>query len=96
MAGRAIEIRSAVVVARLGAVTLGELNDKGEQVLVVACEPCHRTGRYSVARLIERHGAGAGLPDLLAVLSQSCDQASAPGARRCHAIYAGLPHRKAG
>ncbi len=73
--------------AQSGAVTLADIKDAGEQFLVVACEPCNRTGRYSVARLIEQHGEDAGLPDLLAYLTRSCDQPSAPGARRCNAVY---------
>ena len=70
-----------------GSVRLGKLIDKGENHFVVACEPCKRTGRYNVARLIEKHGPDAALPDVLGYLTRTCNQPSAAGSRRCHAIY---------
>ena len=70
-----------------GSVRLGELIDKGEDPFVVACEQCKRTGRYNVARLIETHGRDAALPDVLGYLTRTCNQPSAAGSRRCHAIY---------
>jgi hypothetical protein len=48
-----------------GAVTLGDIAGK-LQMLDVACSRCERRGRLSVAKLIERHGAGAGLPQAIA------------------------------
>ena len=45
-----------------GSVRLGELIDKGEDHFVVAYEPCKRTGRYNLARLIETHGREEALP----------------------------------
>ena len=63
-----------------GSVRLGELIDKGEDYFVVACEPCKRTGRYNVARLIEKHGRDAALPDVLGYLTRTCNQPSAAGA----------------
>jgi hypothetical protein len=68
-------------------VRLGELINKGEDHFVVACEPCKRTGRYNVARLIETHGRDAALPDVLGYLTRTCNQPSAAGSRRWHAIY---------
>ncbi len=70
-----------------GSVSLAEVETTGLSHLEVICEPCRRTGRYSVAGLIALHGPDAGLPDLLAFLTRSCDQPSAPGARRCNAVY---------
>ena len=70
-----------------GSVRLGELIDKGEDHFVVACEPCKRTGRYNVARLIETHGRDAAFPDVLGYLTRTCNQLSAAGSRRCRAIY---------
>jgi hypothetical protein len=46
-----------------GAVTLGEIAGR-LPMLEVACSRCDRHGRLSVAKLIERHGADARLPDL--------------------------------
>ena len=71
----------------IGSVRLGELIDKGEDHFVVACEAFKRTGRYNVARLIEAHGPDAALPDVLGCLTRTCNQPSAAGSRRCHAIY---------
>ena len=41
-------------------------------LLEVSCRHCDRRGRYRVARLIERHGAAMGLPELRRVLSAGC------------------------
>src|SRR5437868_4967440 len=38
----------------------------------VECRKCGRRGDYSPARLIERHGAGLTLPNLLPILSADC------------------------
>ena len=71
-----------------GSKTLGEVADSGEAQLVVICEPCSRTGRYNVARLIETHGRDASLPDLLSYVTRSCNRPAIPGAHhRCHAVY---------
>lgn len=43
----------------------------GDQVRVV-CELCGRSGAYSRARLVQRHGADMGLPALLATISADC------------------------
>ena len=32
------------------------LSDVRDPTLTIACEPCGRRGRYSIAQLIERHG----------------------------------------
>ena len=40
------------------------LSDVHEPALIIVCEPCGQRGRYSVARLMERHG-DAKLTDLL-------------------------------
>ena len=40
--------------------------------LTIACEPCGRRGRWSVARLAERHGADVTLHELLSLLTQGC------------------------
>ena len=46
-----------------------------------------RTGRYNVARLMETYGRDGALPDLPHLLTHECAKPSAPGARRCHAVY---------
>jgi hypothetical protein len=71
-----------------GAVLLGEVARRQEW-LEVACDRCGRRGRYRTARLVARHGAGMGLPDLLAELSRDCpNRASASLYDRCAAHYA--------
>jgi hypothetical protein len=75
---------------RAGALTLRDLLDAGETHLHVLCQPCGRSGRYGVQRLMAVHGDAA-LPDLLRLLTKDCDKPDAGGARRCHAVYARLP-----
>ena len=52
--------------ARSGAITLSDVR---ETLLAAVCTPCKRRGVYSVRRLEAKHGS-AGLPDLLAFLSE--------------------------
>jgi hypothetical protein len=73
--------------AKSGAVTLADIEAAGEDMLVLACDPCARTGRYAVARLIETHGRVAGLPDLRAYLSRDCQAGPSATARRCNALF---------
>jgi hypothetical protein len=64
---------------RSGAITFGDLQGRIE-MLRVACTKCERSGRYSVARLIERYGPDAGLPDWKdAVITADCPQRAKPG-----------------
>src|SRR5438046_6255973 len=57
-----------------GSITLGELQGK-LTMLDVACRRCERSGRVSLARLIEEHGADMGLPDLWESLAGDCEHA---------------------
>jgi hypothetical protein len=68
--------------------------------LVVACGPCGRRGRWSVARLAERHGAEIPLHTLLPLLTAECkwqrgpkDPAPRPYEPRCLARFAELAAR---
>ena len=54
-----------------GAVTLGDIADKGE-ILEIECLDCERFGRYRITRLIEQHGADFGLPHLREILAADC------------------------
>jgi hypothetical protein len=65
---------------RSGAITFGDLAGRLD-VLRVACSKCDRAGQYSVARLIERHGADAGLPDWKATITADCPRRPKPGSR---------------
>src|SRR5260370_833901 len=51
----------------------GALSDVREPTLTIVCEPCGRRGRYAVARLIEKYGADAKLPDLRLALA-NCEK----------------------
>src|SRR5947208_7719177 len=57
-----------------GSITLGELQGK-LTTLDIACHRCERRGRVSLARLIDEHGAGTGLPDLWESLAGDCEHA---------------------
>jgi len=58
--------------ARIEGVTLGQVCAGGMVMLEVACHCCPRRGRYRVTRLIDRHGAGKGLPELRDMLAVDC------------------------
>jgi hypothetical protein len=53
---------------RAGAIILSDLTAK---TIGVVCDKCGRRGRYSVARLLNKHG-DIGLPELAAAVSADC------------------------
>jgi hypothetical protein len=69
--------------ARDGARTLSDIRTS---TLTIACAPCGRRGRYSVARLMDEHG-DAKLPELLVTLTQCPKARSVSVYDRCRAIY---------
>jgi hypothetical protein len=74
-----------------GAYTLEDLAARAS-MLGVACKRCDRRGRLNVAKLIDRHGADARLPDLKEVLAGNCPKrGSAAIHDRCGVFYPGLP-----
>jgi hypothetical protein len=74
---------------RHGSRTLSDLTP--EPILMLACEPCGRRGQYSVAWLIEEHGADAKLTDLLVTLANCQKGASTSSIHdRCKARYVSL------
>ena len=56
---------------RSGAIIFGDLEGK-TAVLRVACAKCERRGQYSVATLIEKHGADAKLVDWKDDITADC------------------------
>jgi hypothetical protein len=54
-----------------GAIVFNDLIGRVE-TLRVTCEKCDREGRYSVTRLIERHGRNGKLTDLLTAIIADC------------------------
>jgi hypothetical protein len=57
-------------------------------MLEIGCRKCERLGRLSVARLIEEHGAGKGLNELLGTLAADCPRQNAHSIYdRCGACY---------
>lgn len=76
---------------RAGSVTLDDLRQRGLDALSMSCAQCDRSGRYSIGRAIERWGADAGLPDILAKLSADCPRRAQQGfGARCGAKFDGL------
>jgi hypothetical protein len=73
-------------------VTLGDLAGRLE-MLRVSCSKCDRKGQYHVAALIERQGAGLGLPDWTDQLTADCPRRARPGATwdLCGACFPDLP-----
>jgi len=53
-----------------GAVLLADW--PGGPMVLVECTPCGRTGRYALARLVERYGPAAGMPDVLDAITADC------------------------
>ena len=58
------------------------------EIVRVACDVCGRSGQYPRARLIERFGADAGLPDVLRELSDCTNWGA--GGDPCGAHYLDL------
>jgi len=56
---------------RNGSITFGDLIGKLDTVLV-ECEKCGRSGRYSVRRLIEQHGRDGKMTDWQSNLTADC------------------------
>src|SRR5207248_39531 len=74
-----------------GSITLGELQGKLD-LLDIACHRCERSGRVSLARLIDEHGADTGLPDLWERLAGDCQHARSTALNnRCAIYYPQLP-----
>ena len=69
-----------------GSITLGELQGKLD-LLDIACHRCERSGRVSLARLIDEHGADTGLPDLWERLASDCQHARSTALNNSCAIY---------
>ncbi|MGZ9129896.1 MAG: hypothetical protein ACXW4Z_19145 [Candidatus Binatia bacterium] len=64
--------------------TLGEL---GVTLLEIRCSKCERHGRERVARLIDRFGRDARLPDLRHQLAGDCPHRSAALYGRCDVYF---------
>lgn len=58
---------------------MGRLGNAGPGRVYVDCATCKRSGRYTVASLIERYGADISSLDLLRHLTASCRYQRAPG-----------------
>ncbi|KAA0122130.1 hypothetical protein CIW48_19195 [Methylobacterium sp. P1-11] len=58
---------------------MGRLGDAGLGRVYVDCATCKRSGRYTVASLINRYGVDISTIDLLRHLTASCHHQRAPG-----------------
>src|SRR5262249_981825 len=87
-----IAVPKPVQLRRVGDIALGDLVGRLE-VFRVACSKCERVGRYHVAKLVGRHGANIGLPDLRDIIAADCPRQVGPGATwdLCAAFYPDLP-----
>ena len=47
-------------------------------MLTIACSRCERRGRYRTAALVERHGAGMTIAELLEMVSATCPKRVSP------------------
>ena len=74
---------------RDGALTLSDVRSP---TLAIVCEPCARRGRYSVERLVAKHG-DAKILYLLAELTNCPKVQSTNIYDRCKARYEGLTTR---
>jgi hypothetical protein len=63
------------------------LSDVRELTLTIVCEQCGRRGRYAVARLIEKYGRDAKLPDLRQTLANCQKARTANIYDRCRAVF---------
>jgi hypothetical protein len=68
------------------------MSDVREPTLTVVCQPCGRRGRYSVERLIAKHG-DAKILFLLSTLTNCPKTEFADIYNRCKARYEGLTTR---
>lgn len=58
---------------------MGRLGDVQPGRMYIDCASCKRSGRYSVASLLERHGPDISTADLLRHLTASCRNQRRPG-----------------
>lgn len=69
-------------------VTLNHYAAAGRTHIELWCEKCPRTGRYSVARAIAKHGADLGLPYFLEAVSADCPRRALPHYHdRCGVVF---------
>jgi hypothetical protein len=57
------------------------------EMLEIRCSQCGRTGRMSVAKLIDQYGATTLLPDLGPMLVADCENAQAHDYAKCDVFY---------
>jgi hypothetical protein len=75
-----------------GAVALGAPRGK-LAMLEIACTRCDRAGRLSLDRLIAKHGADTGLPELRTVLAGDCPRIRSVAIHdRCGVYFPKLPN----
>lgn len=72
-------------------VVFGDIEGKLD-VLRIECTRCHRKGRYSVRRLIDKYGRGGNMMKWREMLTSDCPNCDAPQLHdRCDLICPDLP-----
>jgi hypothetical protein len=73
-------------------ITLGEVAER-LAMLDIACRKCARSGRYQVAKLVEKYGPDASMPELRRSFATDCPRMkeSVSTYERCGIYYPHLP-----
>jgi len=71
-------------------ITLGDVAERGPEMIEIRCGRCDRTGRLSVARLLEAHGPGAAMGSVLHALMGDCPRRADPARVFDHYQYASV------
>jgi hypothetical protein len=73
-------------------ITLGEVAERGAEMIEIGCGRCDRAGRLSVARLLAAHGPGAAMGHVLHGLVGDCPNTDSEQLqKRCDPYCPDLP-----
>jgi hypothetical protein len=73
-------------------ITLGDVAERGAEMIEIRCGRCDRTGRLSVARLLAEHGPGAAMGHVMHALVGGCpNKESGQVQQRCDPYCPDLP-----
>ena len=73
-------------------ITLGEVAERGGEMIEIRCGRCDRTGRLSVARVLAEHGPSAAMGHVLHAQVGDCPKRDGPQIQdRCDPYCPDLP-----